>query len=1017
MNIGSLRKALWMALTALCLLPAAAHAQSTFTGVVKDTSGAVLPGVTVEAASDALIEKTRSVVTDADGAYRIVDLRPGTYALTFTLEGFSTYKREGIQLESNFTMTINADMKVGALEETLTVTGAAPTVDVQSTTKSQVLNRETLDAIPTGRTIQGMGQLITGISLNQPDVGGSKAMQQTYMSGHGAGASQTTVQVDGLIVNGIDVDGAVQSYFNSSMSQEMVYTTSGAGADVAGGGVRLNMIPRDGGNVLSGSLFTGYQNESFQSNNVNQSLIDRGLTTSDGIGKLTNTEGSLGGPIKKDKVWFFGSARIFLLDTLPANTFNTIPGTGTPNAAPQFDLSSKGVDPQSIKSFQGRLTWQMSPKNKLSVYNDRLLKNRGAAMTAGYDPATASIVWNSPIYTTGEVKFSSTATSKIYVEGGFSTNYERYNTIYQPGLAKAPFTSDWYSVINKNDNGRGTQWGAGATNQGMYPDRFAAAGSVSYVTGTHNIKVGIQDSWGRYRQYRSANGDLRANFVSGVASTVTILNTPLNFEDDLKADLGIFGQDSWTMKRLTVNYGARWEYFKEGYPQETSGVGRFVSQSRTFGPVDMPTWTSIAPRGGVVYDLFGNQKTAVKFSIGKYMQAGTTGVSNSVNPLALTTVSVNWQDLNGDGVPQGQLGCVYLTPGCEINVSGNATTAAQLPSNFGQVTPVAFDPNMHRMYNVEETLGIQHELFKGTSVSGGWYHREYFNLRRRFNTAISAADFTPFTVYSPIDGSPITYYNVSAAKVAGLTQNLIDQEAPNRTMKYSGFEYNFNARLMHGITVFGGGMTERMLTNTCDDEWNPNLLLYCDQSKNSVPFRTQFKIAGSIPVKYGVAVGVSFQSLPGYVYGTTSQYALTGVSGPSGITTNNPPAGLGSVFFVQKSTTYTASSPCVAQGKCSVGQLVDPGITQASLSIPVVAPMTEYGDRINQLDLNVSKSFKFGHFNVQPKIDFFNVLNVAPVTAILSQPAGGQNVGTATYMRPSVVLNPRTFQIGALVRF
>ena len=290
--------------------------------------------MTVEAASDALIEKTRSVVTDANGGYRLVDLRPGTYSLTFSLEGFSTVKRDAIQLESNFVMTVNSEMKVGALEETLTVTGASPTVDVQSTTKSQVLNRETLDAIPTGRTIQGMGQLITGISLNQPDIGGSKAMQQTYMSGHGAGASQTTVQVDGLMVNGVDVDGAVQSYFNSSMSQEMVYTTSGASADVAGGGVRLNMIPRDGGNTMNGSIFYGYQNQSFQSNNVGDDLKKRGLTTSDGIGKLSNLEGSLGGPIKKDKIWYFGSARYFLLDTLPANTFNGIPGTGTATSAP-----------------------------------------------------------------------------------------------------------------------------------------------------------------------------------------------------------------------------------------------------------------------------------------------------------------------------------------------------------------------------------------------------------------------------------------------------------------------------------------------------------------------------------------------------------------------------------------------------------------------------------------------------------------------------------------------------------
>jgi Carboxypeptidase regulatory-like domain len=1005
MRIGSIRKALFMALASLCLLPMAAHAQSAFTGTVKDTSGAVLPGVTVEAASDALIEKTRSVVTDANGGYRLVDLRPGTYSLTFSLEGFSTVKRDAIQLESNFVMTVNSEMKVGALEETLTVTGDAPTVDVQSTTKSQVLNREALDAIPTGRTIQGMGQLITGVSLNQPDIGGSKAMQQTYMSAHGAGASQTTVQVDGLMVNGLDVDGAVQSYFNSSMSQEMVYTTSGASADVAGGGVRLNMIPRDGGNTTSGSLFLGYQNDSFQSDNVTDSLRARGLKTTDGIGKLSNVEGAMGGPIKKDKVWYFASARLFLLDTLPANTFYGVAGTGSNFEAPVAS-SEKGVDPQSIKSIQARMTWQISPKNKLSVYNDRLLKNRGSAMTAGFDPDTAGVVWNSPIYTTGSVKFSSTASSKIFVEAGFSTNYERYNTLYQPGLEKERGTPEWYSVINRQDTSRGTQWGAATTNQGMYPDRFAAMGSVSYVTGNHNVKVGMADTWGRYRQFRSANGDIRAQFQNGVPFQAVILNTPLNYQDDLKADFGVFGQDSWTINRLTLNYGARWEYFAHGIPAESSVAGRFVA-ARNVGPIDMPTWKSIAPRAGIVYDLFGNQKTAIKASFGKYMQAGTTGFANSQNPLNLiTTQTVAWNDLNKDGIPQGELGCVYQSAGCELNLAG------QLPANYGSSSTISYSPDISRMYNVEETVSIQHELRRGVSVSGGWYHREYFNLRRRFNTGVGLNDFTPFTLYSPVDGAAITYYNVSAAKAAQLVTNLVDQNAPDRTMQYNGFEYNFSARVGKGITLFGGGMTERMLTNTCDDGWNPNLLLYCDQSQNSLPFRTQFKIAGSIPMKYGINVGVAFQSLPGYLYGTSSQYALTGVSGPSGITTNNPPAGASSVWQITRTTTYTASSPCVAAGKCTAGQLVDPGMTQSSLSVPLVAPMTEYGDRINQLDVNIAKTIKLSRISIQPKIDFFNLLNRAPVTNVL-----GLNYGTAAYQQPSVVLNPRTFQLGAVVRF
>jgi hypothetical protein len=325
------------------------------------------------------------------------------------------------------------------------------------------------------------------------------------------------------------------------------------------------------------------------------------------------------------------------------------------------------------------------------------------------------------------------------------------------------------------------------------------------------------------------------------------------------------------------------------------------------------------------------------------------------------------------------------------------------------------------MYNVETTISVQHEVIRNVSVTAGWYRRQYYNLWRRTNTGVSFSDFTPFTVFNPLNGSPITYYNVSAAKASQLGTNLVDTNAPDRTDKYNGFEYNFNARLPHGMSIFGGGMTERILSNTCDDNWNPNLLLYCDQSKTGVPFRTQFKIAGSIPVKYGIQVGLAFQSLPGYLLGTSSIGSLTGVSGPSGAPSALQlanPAGLGSVWLITPASRYTSCPGNSAAQGCAVGALVDPGMTVASLSVPLVAPMTEYGDRINQLDVNVAKTFKFGTLTVQPKIDFFNLLNTAPVFAVNA--AGGLNyspTGTGVYMQPGAVLNGRTFQLGAIVRF
>ena len=204
-----------LALACMVVFPDRVSAQSAIAGTVRDSSGALLPGVTVEAASPVLIEKVRTATTNERGQFTIVDLRPGVYRVTFTLAGFNTFVRDGIELPTDFTATINVDMRIGVLEETVTVTGASPVVDVASTARVQVLDREALDALPTGRSIYSMAQLVPGVQLNQPDVGGSRAMQQTYMSTRGLTSANNIVQVDGMMINGLDGDGAVQQYINN----------------------------------------------------------------------------------------------------------------------------------------------------------------------------------------------------------------------------------------------------------------------------------------------------------------------------------------------------------------------------------------------------------------------------------------------------------------------------------------------------------------------------------------------------------------------------------------------------------------------------------------------------------------------------------------------------------------------------------------------------------------------------------------------------------------------------------
>ena len=352
-------------------VPSAARAQSAIAGVVKDTSGAVMPGVTVEASSEALIEKTRVAVTDGSGLYNIIDLRPGTYLVTFTLTGFQTYKRDGLELPGGFTANVDGVMKVGSLEESVTVSGASPVVDVTSNTKTAVLSRDVLDAVPNAHTIQSIGQLIPGVTLTSPDVGGSSQMQQTYFSVHGFGAAGTTLLMDGMIVNTLGSDGAIQNYLSTAGNAEMVYQTGGGGGESLTGGLNINMVPREGGNRFSGTSSLGV--ERWQSNNFTQALKDQGVTVTDQLGDYHDFDVTFGGPIKKDRMWFFLTGRLSKENKPVANTtnsalFTTSPMTDTvltnaPRVRPHWLRAGRRLRRPRWPAVIPRAQWATAPRS------------------------------------------------------------------------------------------------------------------------------------------------------------------------------------------------------------------------------------------------------------------------------------------------------------------------------------------------------------------------------------------------------------------------------------------------------------------------------------------------------------------------------------------------------------------------------------------------------------------------------------------------------------------------------
>ncbi len=991
-------RTLFLVLASLVLVPAIARAQSVFTGTVKDTSGAVMPGVTVEAASPALIEGVRSAVTDTNGSYRISDLRPGTYRLTYTLPGFNTVIRDGVELQGNFTATINVDLAVGTLQESVTVSGASPVVDVQSNAKQQVLSRDVIDAVPTAKTIQGYGQLVVGVTLNVPDVGGSRAMQQTYFAVRGQGGAQTVVLVDGMMTNGLMGDGAVQGYHNEAMTQEAVYQTAGGNAETLTGGVNMNLIPKDGGNQFRGGFKGSKSPKQWQGDNLTADLRAIGVSAVDKIDNFYEWNIEQGGPIVKNKVWFFGAFRRAKYDRPIANTFYTPENVPFPVGFQQCRSGAakcdQGISDEKMNNPIVRLTWQASERNKFAVYMDRALRLRGHAMGANTDPRTASVVWNTPIFATGSLKWTSTVSSKLLLEAGTSFNRERYDNLYQPGVLAERGTEAWYRNVRKNDTSTGLLWNASGAQLGNYPDRYNFQAAASYVSGSHTVKVGASHQFGKYPRYNNANADLYQTYNNGVPTQVTVLNTPLRVEESLDTNFGIYAQDTWSLDRLTLNYGLRYDLNKQTIVGQSAQVGRFANVP-AYSDIAFPTWKDFSPRVSAIYDISGNGKTAIRAGFNKFVTAQTTGFAQLYNPTALTSATLPWNDINGDDIAQGERGCVYLTAGCEINFTN-------LPTNFGVRSLAQFDPDIKRPYSVAMNVGITRELFSGFSLAAEFYRIDFKNITMRRNSLLNAASYNQFNVVSPLDGTVVPAW-VIKPEFRGQVAN-IDSTSDDMKRTYNGLDVNFNARLGGGVRAFGGFNLERSLNDVCASAVSdPNRSLYCDQSKSGIPWQKQFKATVVYPLPFfGLTVSGSWQSLNGYLTGSAAQ-AYGGFTAGTGF---DRPNGQATFWQITSTTRYAAT----CTGPCTPGALVLPELAAsgvANIQVPLVAPETEYTPRINQVDFSMSKRFEFGAFRMTPKVDLFNALNSDDYSSVSTV-----QFGAATYKQPSVILQGRIIRLG-----
>jgi hypothetical protein len=996
----------------LCLafVPAAAHAQGSFSGIVRDTSGAVLPGVNVEASSPVLIEKSRSAVSDGEGRYVIQNLRPGNYRVAFTLPGFKTVVRESVELLGTSVVTVNADMAIGTVEETITVSGATPTVDLQSTTRQVSITQEIVAALPTSRTPFSLGVLIAGVrqDVGGRDVGGAVVAEVASLVANGGRTGDQRMMVNGVALSsGIAGGWGGGAVPNAAGTAEFAIDVSGVDAQAATGGVRINFIPRDGGNKFSGIFAGSYSKDSFASDNYTGSDVQqRGLAAPSKIKANGEFNPGVGGPLKRDKLWFFLSGKYVFADNFVAGMFFN-ENANNINEWRYVRSTRQAILHQDQQIFQARFTYQANQKNKFGVTFDQEAYCGcpfGTTATVSPDGSTdrrfptqrfVTADWTSPI------------TNRLLLEASGIHRVERWGGMHLQTGKGENIDGITPGMISVTDNpnpvtgGSLTYRSAAAYNNSWNWNlhyRFAA----SYITGSHNFKVGFNNAFLHHENtdYTDPSAPYSYNFANGVPNQITYRVTPRTIAVNVDYDLGFFAQDRWTIGRWTLQGGIRYDAFANSYPEQALAPTPLAPQLNVrFDRIENLKWKDITPKMGATYDLFGNGRTALKFTLNKYLEGmGTTGaggvpnVSNSPNPISRLNVQTTrpWTD-NGDFIPQCNLQDYGVNGECGALVNAGI---------FGTIVPgTTYDPDLmqgwnRRFNNWELTGSVQHELIPRVSLNVQYARRWYGNFRIVDDRAITAADFDQFTMTVPTDsrlpnsGGTLTGFDLKPT--VSSTQQLYVTRANNfgdMTEKFDAINVSMQARLQNGLIVQGGFGPGRQVTDDCDivDDV-PELLQAAvlvpsrsglttsrplERCRENNGWRTGVSGLASYTIpKVDVMVSGTLQNQPG------SQLAANAVNFPAASTT------LG--------RTFTAAP--------------------AGRGFNLAPAGTVFIERLNQIDIRVAKLFRFNGSRTSINFDFYNVTNS---NSVLTENA----TFGAAWRTPQSILLPRLFKLSAQLDF
>ncbi|HUR32950.1 MAG TPA: carboxypeptidase regulatory-like domain-containing protein [Vicinamibacterales bacterium] len=929
---GRVFGAAWVAMLmwACSLVPASAQGVGAIGGTIGDASGAVLPGVTVTLSSPAgTIGANQTAVTDERGAFQFIRLVPGTYRVRAEIQGFRPATQENIPVTADATARVDLHLEIGGLEEGIVVTGESPLLDTTSAMRQTVLTREVLDSLPNRVDVWAAARVIPSVVLGKLDVGGSESFLQSTATVHGT-STENAYLIEGMDVSNLDGNGsAAIMYLDPYVFEETNYQMGSAGTAVSSkGGLIFNMITRTGTNRFHGGVMFNGANRSMGSANYSPELrtqllaavpsaalaANPNIVPGADILKIYDGGAWLAGPIVQDRLWFSAAWHRQALDQYLLGNYD-------PNG-------SQVLDDNLMWTTSEKVSWQAAKNVQLSYFNNLQYKLIGHRNGGGTFAESRARNLNDKYPDIHQAKYTQTVGNRLVLDASYN-RFRADDKFGQEPEVKAGDISRFDAVTN-------TYTIALPTYRDLATFRDQVMGSVGYFTGRHDIRFGYQFMTAVQKSSIWSTSGMRAVYRNGRPDSVNTYNVPITststripvaYEPSYR-DQGLYVQDKWTpARRLTVNVGLRWESNYGWQPASCQVQTTFVNQ-QCFGEISgAPDFKALAPRASVVYDIFGDGRTALKFAASRYDQPITLQNVLRLNPLGATSDTRVWTvcaagqttgcDLNGDLTPQVN----------ELGVS----------SGFAFGVNNRYDEGLKWPVSNEYSLEFQRQIPGNMVVSVGYTHRETRRNIGSRNVAVPTDSYIPLVVTEANSGRQVTVYN-QAPGLRGRNDILWDNYEELNS-DFNGADFSVNKRLSHHWSVTGGasfGKTEGDTAGVASDLNNPNFLNRRGLVGNDVPW--SYRASGVYEFPYQLSVSLTAQYYQGF----------------------------------PESTTVSVGNNTVT-------------LTQGATTLQVEPRGTTRLPAVSSVDMSIRKFWRLAGLKLEPRVDFYNLTNAASILGRVTQ--------------------------------